>query len=314
VTGSTGPRRWNGVDVVQYSAGSVHGGIHGFLGQAARTVRTLNGVDAATFVQRSAGVATCWVGVAAKLRRRRFVYSSSSTVDFAFASLQPRAVLAWIFHAGIRLADEIVVQTDEQAALCRDQFRRVPTVIPSAVPLDGETAESPGDAFVWVGRPAPYKNPLAFLELAEALPEARFRMVGISETAGASRAFLARAAAIPNLEIVPPVSPAEAMAHIKRAVAVVNTSDYEGMPNTLLEGWLHGVPALVFRHDPDGVVVREHLGLVAHGSPEALAAGARTLWHGRLSGREAWRHCRVYIERRHSLDAVLPRWKAVIGT
>ena len=57
-----------------------------------------------------------------------------------------------------------------------------------------------------------------------------------------------------------------------RAVAAVNTSEFEGMPNVLLEAWSRGVPALVLHYDPGGVVRAHRLGL----SPKARWSGWRS--------------------------------------
>ena len=73
---------------------------------------------------------------------------------------------------------------------------------------------------------------------------------------------------------------------MSRAVASVNTADFEGMPNVLLEGWSRGVPALVLRHDPGGVISAYGLGAFAHGSREGLVSLAREQWRTRHAREE----------------------------
>jgi glycosyltransferase involved in cell wall biosynthesis len=41
---------------------------------------------------------------------------------------------------------------------------------------------------------------------------------------------------------------------LEAAVALVSTSSHEGMPNTFVEAWGHGVPVLTLSFDSDGVV------------------------------------------------------------
>jgi hypothetical protein len=118
---------------------------------------------------------------------------------------------------------------------------------------------------------------------------------------------------LPNLEVLDPRPHAELAPLIDRAVAVVSTSTYEGMPNVFLEGWARGVPALAFSHDPDGVVVRHGLGFYASGSRERFAHLARAQWASRGNQREVANRCIAYVRRHHGLDAVCASWRAVLA-
>jgi len=103
------------------------------------------------------------------------------------------------------------------------------------------------------------------------------------------------------------------MGVIDRAVAVVNTSDFEGMPNVFLEGWTRGVPALALSHDPDGTIQRHRLGAFANGSPEKLVDLARRLWEQRSAQGVLAERCRRYIAERHSADVVAAQWQEALG-
>jgi hypothetical protein len=123
----------------------------------------------------------------------------------------------------------------------------------------------------------------------------------------------ADARSLPNLEILPSRPRAELMELVDRAVAIVNTSDHEGMPNTFLEGWARGVPALSLAYDPDGVIVRRRLGACAGGSPAGLAAAARQMWKTRLAEGDLADRCRTYVAERHAPDPVAERWQEELG-
>ena len=95
---------------------------------------------------------------------------------------------------------------------------------------------------------------------------------------------------------------------VDRAVAVVNTADFEGMPNIFLEGWSRGVPALALTHDPDGVIERHRLGSFANGSSENLVELARSLWEERSDQAGVAARCRQYILEYHSPETVSAQW------
>jgi glycosyltransferase involved in cell wall biosynthesis len=285
-------------------------------GWLASFARAMWHVDAETLVQRGAGVETLLVALAAKLRGRRFAYSSANVIDFDFGRLEPSRLNVALYHLGVRLADVVVVQTDEQAALCRQRFGRNAHVIRSIVEPHAPRRRRP-EAFLWIGRVVSYKQPLAYVDLARAIPDARFRMVAVPQAPGADDPLTAEvrraATELPNLELLAPRPRAELAPLIEEAVAVVNTADYEGMPNVFLEGWTRGVPALALTHDPDGVIERERIGAFAGGDRSRFAQLARDLWHARDDGDATAARCVAYAAREHAAGAVVDQWRLALG-
>jgi glycosyltransferase involved in cell wall biosynthesis len=172
------------------------------------------------------------------------------------------------------------------------------------------------EAFLWVGRLAEYKQPLAFIDLARKFPEARFWMVPTGEDPAAERLRRKIDAAmqgLANFELLPPRPRSKLGPLIDRAVAMVNTSDYEGMPNVFLEAWSRGVPALALSHDPDGVISREGLGGFADGDRERFVDLARRLWVERNYQEDLALRCLNYTNREHAPGVLAARWAAVLG-
>ena len=290
----------------------------GKLREVVAIARAITGSDARVVVTRSAGPHVGLAGLAAKLSGRRFVHSSANVSDFDFELLEPKRRNRALFRLGMRFADEIVVQTAEQTVLCQQRFRRMPKRIGSiAEPADAR--RQPPEAFLWAGRLVWYKRPLDYLELARALPLARFWMIGVPVAHSPESAQLAeevrrRAADVPNLELLEPRPRRALMDVVGRAVAVVNTAEFEGMPNIFLESWARGVPALALRHDPDGVIECHRLGAFARGSTVALSEAADELWETRFEQRDLEARCRAYIESHHSSGAVASAWLETLRT
>jgi glycosyltransferase involved in cell wall biosynthesis len=286
----------------------------GKLAEALTAWRVIGALDAEVFVQRGTSMETGLVALATKARRRRFVHSTANTIDFTWGEVVDRKN-ALLYRLGTRLADVIVVQTPEQEELCRRHFRRQPVMIKSLAEPAAPRRSSP-EAFLWIAKLAWYKNPLAFVELARAVPEARFRMVGVAsekDSAELSTEVERAAAGVDNLELLPARPRSELMALLDTAVAVVATSDFEGMPNTFLEGWARGVPALALAHDPDGVIEREALGGFARGSPDRLAELTRELWLSRHDQTALSARCLEYVRREHGPEAAARRWADALG-
>lgn len=271
-------------------------------------------IEAEVIVQRAAGSFTGLVGAPARLRRRRFVYSTASDLDFDPGLLSDGILAPRLFRLGVRVANALVVQTDVQAELCRTRWRRPCTVIRSiAEPAPARAIEP--DAFLWIGRMNANKRPEAVVELAARLPDARFRMVvaGTRDDDGLARSVRDRAAGLPNLELLGPQSRDALMPLVDRSVAVLSTSRAEGMPNVLLEAWARGVPALVLAHDPDGLVRLHRLGWCAGGSAERLVELAAAAWERRADQADLSARCRAYVAAEHAPSLIAARWEAVLG-
>lgn len=275
-----------------------------------QTALTLRAAGGERFVQMAPGIHTALVALVARALRRPFVYKSAGVLDFELASRDPGWIV-WLFGQAVRHADEVVVATHEQLRLCRSTFGRRATLIQS-IAEPAELRSAPAEAFLWIGRMTTHKQPLAYVELARAVPEATFRMIAV-EVGGPEGEHIAselsRAArSVPNFELLTPRPRAELGPLFERAVAIVSTSRSEGMPNVFLEGWSRGVPALSLTHDPDGVIERERVGGHAEGSPERLAGLAREMWQRRGEPDEFAERCRGYVTREHDLERVADRW------
>ena len=98
-----------------------------------------------------------------------------------------------------------------------------------------------------------------------------------------------------------------------RAVASVNTAEYEGMPNVLLEAWCRGVPALVLSHDPDNVVTRYGLGGFANDSRADFVELAREQWVTRSDRAALAERCRAYVAQHHAPSVIAQQWLDLFG-
>jgi len=285
--------------------------------EALRIWKALWCAPSRTVVYRCASLELGLVALYTTISGRRLLFSIANVVDFQFNQLARKGWHVPLYRLGVRLADAIVVQTEEQVPMCEATFRRRPHLIKSLSPLVGLTGEEP-EAFLWVGRLVRYKQPLAYVELARAVPEAHFRMVGVLPHDDREHSLAAQVVAaaeeVPNLELLPPRSNAALGQLMAHAVASVNTGLWEGMPNVLLEAWSRGVPALVLEHDPGGVVNKYSLGGFAGGSRTKFAELARDQWYSRHHRSEVAQRCRAYVAAHHAPDVVAIQWVELLAS
>jgi glycosyltransferase involved in cell wall biosynthesis len=293
------------------------GGARSRVAEARSIWNALAAADSDTYLLRGGSPALGVAALFCRLRRRRLVFSSAIDADFTMETLAGRRHRVGLYRAGLESASAIVVQSEHQEQLARQALRRAPRIerIPSFaehLPAPEEETAGTPEAFLWIGRLIEYKQPLRYLDLARALPERRFWMVGIAnESLEYAEHVRDEAARIPNLELLEPRPHAEAMALVRRAIAVVSTSRLEGMPNIFLEAWARSVPVLTLSFDPDGLIARHGLGITAQGDWQRFVASARELAAGDADRAGIGERGRAYVQSTHAPDAVLRRWVAL---
>lgn len=225
-------------------------------------IASMRRADADIYYQSLAGYIT---GVTAWFCRRhakRFVFRISSDAYCIpgrqlISSYRDRKV----YEYGLRRADLILAQTQYQRHLLRTHYA-----------LDSElahlVAETPAGAkgskdidVLWVANFRPVKRPELVIDLARRLPHLRFVVAGAGRPDSVQR-MRAAGQELPNLSYVGPIAYDAIGSYFDRARVFLNTSSLEGFPNTFLQAWIRGVPVVTF-FDPDGLVARERLGLVA---------------------------------------------------
>jgi glycosyltransferase involved in cell wall biosynthesis len=102
-----------------------------------------------------------------------------------------------------------------------------------------------------------------------------------------------RAATLPNLELSERVPYDEIQGVYDAAKVFVNTSEWEGWPNSFIQAGLGRAALLSLAVNPDRLFVDYALGAVAGGDWAALLAAAR----GLLAEESAWRKAGLEAER-----------------
>lgn len=267
--------------------------------------RTLGAVDADIYYCRAAGMQ---VGVVAEFCRRhgkRAIYAAASNKDFVpDVGRQIRyARDRWLYRRGLARVDRIVAQNEAQRATCLATFGREALVIPSCYEPPAIRSAVRGNCVLWVSTIRAGKRPELLLELAARLPHRRFVMVGGPGRGEAAlfERMRREASRFANVEFTGFLPLAEVESRFDAARVFVNTSEFEGMPNTFLQAWSRGVPT-VGTVDV-GTPVHKQFGDIQEGAREIEA-----LFTGQNHRESASRRCREHFERTHSGAETLRRY------
>ena len=277
----------------------------------------LSRANAEVYYYSCAGMILGMLAIFCRLHQRRLVFRAASDSD-----CDPRTLLSkywrdrWLYEYGLRRSDAVLVQSATQQAAMQSNYGVSSTIVCGLVeqPL-ADSASQPKDIDVlWVANLRQLKRPDRFLDLAKAMPEYRFHMVGgpVPGEEDFYRQIETNASGLPNLTFHGKVSYLEIGRLFDRTRLLANTSEIEGFPNTFLQAWVRGVP-VVTMFDPDGLVSREALGS-SHETVDQMVCGSASLLRSSDMYEQARATALAFMAQRFDQDKVLgPYLDALTG-
>lgn len=265
----------------------------------------LRRVDADIYYQRGAGMLT---GVVAHWCRR---HQRKSVFAVAGKTKIPIRRDRWLFEYGIRNADRIIVQNTHQAHAVREEFGRESTLIPNCHPPVPPQAASGDATILWVSTIRRVKRPWLLFDVAQALPDLHFTMVGGPDLLDKSfyDKMQARAESLPNVDFEGFVPYSRVHRYFDRAAVFLNTSMSEGFPNTFLQSWARGVPTVSFV-DSGARVAERPVGRIV-GSINEMAVAIRELLEDDDERARLGDIGRRYVLENHGMERVIPHYEAL---
>ncbi len=200
------------------------------------------------------------------------------------------------FHRfSLSVADCVISQTEFQRKTLLENFGRDSIVLGNfwqPAPRVKKKADPP--FVLWVGTIREWKRPHYCIRLAKAMPDIRFEMIGGPDYPGDPlfKEIEDQAGKLGNLTFHGFLPARETADYFQRASLYINTSLYEGFPNTFLQAWDSRIPTVSFI-DPDGAVESSNIGLRAI-DIEDMEGKVRYLMENRQVrgdlGKAAYRH------------------------
>lgn len=247
----------------------------------------------------------------------QFVFHLMNETDITLEYLRSRyGRLFLALYTRMLRSARVLSQTKHQEHLLRERFQASSTRVPTGYNVpdkDNILGAGEREHVLWVGSSDPeQKNPRLFLRLANSLPKLNFVMI--------SQPFLGKedfherlrekAESIRNLTFLGEVEPERVHEYYRKASVLVNTSSYEGFPNTFLEAWRYETPIASLHFDLDGLLEDEQGGFKA-GSMENLATGVERLASDESRRSTLGQEGRAYMEKHYSLQRVVDLYEGV---
>jgi glycosyltransferase involved in cell wall biosynthesis len=281
-----------------------------------RVFQTLRKLEADIFVDFCASPRLMLFCALKFLDKTRYVFLTGSDNDVTegYRGLA-NAVFYHAYLCGLKHADAIVCQYPKQAALLK-KYHKLSShcVISPYFDIESRPKKGKKKHILWVGRSAYYKNPRAYVSLIKRFPEEQFVMIcNKSPDDNGFMADMENKAALPNnLKFIDYVEYPEMQYYYESAKLLVNTSDFEGFPNTFIEAAMNETPVLSLIVDPNGMFSEFKGGVCCRGDKKLFYRYFRELVSNSRMLQEYGENAFRYAERYHQLDVAVEKIDRII--
>jgi glycosyltransferase involved in cell wall biosynthesis len=279
-------------------------------------LRALKRADADVYYVSCAGPIVGYVAAFCKLYRKRFVFRAAIDAD---CELQPlylkhRHELP-LYRFGLRNTQTRLVQTEKQRSSLAKNYGLDSQIAGMLVDWP-ETRLSMQDRPVdvlWVANLKPAKRPDWIPPVCDLLPGLAIQIAGGKDIKRPDLHDLVSeyAATKPQVEFHGAVPYTRSIELFDQTKIFINTSEFEGFPNTYLQSWARGIP-VVATYDPDGLIQKRGLG-VAVSSPVEMAEAVKHL----LASPDEWQACSQrciqFMEEKYKNELVLQPYREACG-
>ncbi len=266
--------------------------------------------NADMYYQRAAGVHTGYTALFCHMFGRKFIYAAAHDADFDLALplikyQRGKKIYAW----GLRKAHLVFVQNPTQLDSYWNLHGKKAVLMKNCYSLPVNATINKNGYVLWVSTLRKWKRPDLFIKLAKCLPQYQFRMVGGSAGDLNFEELKQEAAALHNLEFIGFVPHAEIEEQFDGARLFVNTSEYEGFPNTFLQSWARGIPTVSFIDTGSVLEGRPVINRV--NSLEDMVQLVDYLMNDNESWEEVGRRSMQYYAEEHSIEGVINKYTEI---
>ncbi len=229
-------------------------------------------IDADVYIDRGAsGPISLEAGVLSMIFGKKFIHMIASDSDVSGEYRKRSRFFESASHSlALRLADGVTFQNSFQGDILEEMDIRS-WKVQNSFPMK-EAVGGREHSILWVGSSYSLKQPEIFLDLARRFPQESFVLVLQKHDEKIFSNIEQEARDIDNVRFIPGVPFHGVDELFLGAKLFINTSAYEGFPNTFVQAAIFAVPILSLNVNPDGILTEYGLGVFCDNDKNVLAS------------------------------------------
>jgi glycosyltransferase involved in cell wall biosynthesis len=304
----------NGIEVIKIHEDAYRLRMLNVVSKVFRIWNAMRKANARIYVHRGCATGVC--SLFCRLMKKKFVYhiGSDALVNRELVTRKIREFSQSKFSLGtfgnwleIKFADAVIVQNEYQKEMLKKNFGEDGVLIKKPFPLTerGMPGKANPPIVLWVGAMAEVKQPELFVKLAEAIPEARFQMIGGHSNQKLYDKIKESSKRISNFEHLGVIPFDEINEYFSRVSILVNTSMFEAYPPyAFIQAWMNYTPVVSIGDNSDEIMCRCNMGFHSK-TLDQLIEDIKTLLKNEILRKEMGVNGRKYVEREHDLTHIV---------
>ena len=272
----------------------------------------LKKVNPDVIIQRAHGPETGICTFYSKLNKKKFIYSIAHDKDVT--GLNSKGIFGKIFDYGIKNADFYIAQSHFQEKKLRKYLNKNinSQVIKSGYKISEKNSKNK-KYVLWVGRYIDWKRPELYLELAQKIPKEKFLLImPKGSDLKKWKEIVDKTKKMKNIKFIEKVPFHKIQTYFDKAKLFINTSVYEGFPNTFIQSCLGQTPIISLNVNPDNVLTKNKLGLNSEDNFDKLVNNTKQILENKELHKKFSKNTLKYAKKEHDITKIIEKWKKII--
>lgn len=241
------------------------------ISKVVRLNKAIKRIDPDVIIQHGLTEFSCLLAKYCKVKGIKFIFMFASDVEVNGKS-QRTGKRIKLFRLLLKNSYKIITQNAFQKQHLKEKFGVESKIIRNGFEIPRKDLKNSGN-ILWVARCDKLKKPELFLDLSEYFTKEKFIMIcPKSDDDKLFRDIKERAESLPNVEFHEFVPRCEIGSYFSKAKLFINTSDYEGFPQTFIEATMYSTPIISLNSNPNEFLDKYQCGFCAKGDFNKLIA------------------------------------------
>jgi len=246
--------------------------------------------------------------------KSKHIHRIAHNKDTSFGRTKEFGILARIYSWGMRKADKIFVQNKEQQQNLLQNFNKKSILFRNVFPIKKQI-QSKKKHILWVSRYQKWKQAELFVNLAQKIPNFEFVMICPVPSKKLEPNWLKlkqKVETISNIIFIDYVPFHDIQVYFNKAIAFVNTSDFEGFPNTFLQAMQGKTPIISLNVNPDNFIDEYNCGIFCNNNFDLLIEKTKELLQNKNELKTKGENAFKYLKENHDINVIGKQLEEII--